>query len=269
MERHILSYQTELELFKTEDFSSLYEINHTLGSGHFGQVYAGIHKASRVPCAIKAVQIKGAKSSDSSLRYLKVEYKIAKTISHPHIVRVYGTLSDKENVYIIMELMKGGHLGSRLRGPNHTKRGLSEDVVVSVAYQLLLATNFLHQIGIIHRDIKPANILCEDFTDLPRSQLQVKLADFGIAKFFKPGSKISGGAGTPYYQAPEQHKNEKFNEKVDVWALGVVIFELLTAQMPFGDNPDPQLDKKQRRKRAIEEIVSGVVPLDMLAGFSE
>ena len=91
----------------------------------------------------------------------------------------------------------------------------------------------MHGLGILHRDIKPDNVLCEDFTDLPREQIQVKLADFGLAIKTQPEDKIRMMAGTPKYLAPEIVRGRAYDAKVDVWSLGVLTFKMLSGVNPF------------------------------------
>ena len=118
----------------------------------------------------------------------KNEFEIVEQIAHPHIVRVYELLEDDYSFYIVMELMSGGSLSNRIR--DAPGGYLTEAQSVGIIHQLLLALNFMHGLGIMHRDIKPDNVLCEDFSDLPRDQIQVKLADFGLAIKQQPGEKI-------------------------------------------------------------------------------
>ena len=130
---------------------------------------------------------------------LKNETNILKKISYPHIIRVYDMIEDEANVYIIMEILRGGNLEDRM----FRSKGMSEDQAVSVTYQILLALNFMHQLDIIHKDIKPKNILCEDKLDMSRDQIHVKICDFGLASYVKTGQKGKGDAGTRPYLAPE------------------------------------------------------------------
>ena len=94
-------------------------------------------------------------------------------------------------------------------------------------HQILLALNFMHGKNIMHRDLKPENILCEDFLDADIDELHVKIADFGLATRYEPEVMRFDGCGSLEFQSPEMCRNDAYNEKVDIWAVGVMTYLML------------------------------------------
>lgn len=111
--------------------------------------------------------------------------------------------------------------------------GFTETTVASVVHQILLALNFMHSKSIMHRDIKLENILCEDSVDLAPDDIQIKLTDFGFATRYNPNKKEKLSLGSPLYMAPELCDKMPYDEKVDVWAVGVVAYMLICGKPPF------------------------------------
>eukprot|EP00300_Choanocystis_sp_HF-7_P009333 c16376_g1_i3.p1 GENE.c16376_g1_i3~~c16376_g1_i3.p1 ORF type:complete len:277 (+),score=71.99 c16376_g1_i3:3-833(+) len=144
---------------------------------------------------------------------------------HPNIVQFIEVVRTPQYFCIVTELMKGGELLDRII----EMQRLSEEVTRDITKQLLEAVGTLHEEHVMHRDLKPENILL--VSSNPAAPIQIKVADFGFAvATFTPQTER---CGTPQYSAPEVLKGELYNEKADIWSLGVVVYVLLTGCAPF------------------------------------
>ena len=204
----------------------------TLGMG----TYAYVRKA-RCRSSNQIVAIKVSRGSTSSAM-LKSEYDILKQVSHPCIPRVFKFAEDasKHESYIIMEYFEGVTLDTRIADSGV----MTEDQSKAVVSQLLSAVQYLHSFGVAHRDIKPENVLINDDNE-------VKLIDFNISKHFDRDAAdkkfkcvFYTQISSPLYSAPELKTQLGYNESVDVWGVGTVIFTLL-----FGTFASHSLNKEK------------------------
>lgn len=156
----------------------------------------------------------------------KNEFIVLEETVHPHITRVFELMEDNRSYYIVMELISGGNLFDKIHSMHH----FSEDKAASIIKQLCLALNYMHGLSIMHRDLKPENILCEQSDD---GEIIIKLTDFGFATYFDPDQPQTLSLGSPLYMSPELCLNESYDNKVDVWATGVLTYALLTGRAPF------------------------------------
>ncbi len=204
-----------------------------IGTGGTGAVYEAEHLAIGRLVAVKVLQDRHAKDR-AAVERLKHEARVAGTLGHPNICAIYdmGRLDDG-NPYIVMERLHGETLAQRIK----RKGALPVPDVIDVMLQVLSALVAAHRKGIVHRDLKPDNIFLshrEGMRPVP------KLLDFGISKSESIDDSISDikglntPLGTPYYLAPEQARGERqLDLRVDVWAAGVVLYEMLTGKRPF------------------------------------
>lgn len=213
-----------------------YEILERIGIGGMGFVYRGRHTTFNELCAIKIVNDVIAGDTNFLQRF-QTEAVVARKLRHPNAVRVddYDYTEDGRP-FIVMELVDGKNVGEMLeeQGPFPVGRA------VRIARQVAEALGYAHNLGIVHRDIKPGNILLA--TD-ERGQDVAKVLDFGIAKLreafegAKPGMTMTGMVvGTPLYMSPEQFMGKKGGEidgRTDLYSLGVVLYQMVTAQLPF------------------------------------
>jgi serine/threonine-protein kinase len=208
-----------------------YRIEALLGEGGMGAVYLGVHPLIGKRVAVK-VLLEALAQDPSVVERFFHEARAVNDIQHPNIVDVvdFGRtrVNGSDLVYLIMEFLDGESLGARLR------RGLDPALAVRVLRQCCSALEASHRKGIIHRDLKPDNIfLVRNGVD----DAQVKILDFGIAKVANPGGhKTRTGTvmGTPAYMSPEQCEGRGLiDARSDIYALGVVMYELLTGHVPF------------------------------------
>jgi len=179
--------------------------------------------------AIKIVERKRQLHEDFALE--PAEAEILKQVAHPNIVKLIDLISTEACVYLVMELVLGGHLQARLKA-----HGAYDEARARVLIrQVVAAVRHLHERNIIHRDIKPENILFASDSD---TILEVKLTDFGLSTM-KEG-RLTTRCGTPSYCAPELLSGEGYGKAVDIWSLGVLTYVVLTGQLPFigRDRPD-------------------------------
>lgn len=156
------------------------------------------------------------------------EVEIMKEIDHPHIVKIYEYFETDYHIFIVMELLENGDLFERIQKEDY----FSEMAAKKIIKTLLEAVNYLHKKNIVHRDLKPENIL---FT----KNDVLKIADFGTSKF-KKKKKMRNTHGTPYYIAPEVI-NGNYNEKCDIWSIGVILYILLSGYPPFNGSDDEEI----------------------------
>ena len=207
-----------------------YQIVGALGEGGIGTVLVAEHVELRRRVALKVLQDPIGDDPTMRKRFER-EARTLAAMQHPHIVAIidYGIWSGMP--YLVMELLEGRTLGDLL----HEEGSLPQARALAIAHQMLRALGYAHSQGVIHRDLKPANVFLQA---LPDQQDHVKLLDFGFAKFFGSAvsSMVTGDGmvvGTPSYMAPEQATSGPLDQRVDVYAAGTVIFEMLAGRRPF------------------------------------
>src|SRR5262245_24662469 len=203
-----------------------YRIDTLLGRGGMGTVYRAHDLRLRRDVAIKVVEGQGL-DSDARRRLLH-EARTAATLNHPHIVAVHDAGEAGEQPFVVMELVGGGSL----RG--HPPLRFSQ--VLSIGRQLCEALEHAHEKGIVHRDLKPENVLLSEDGDAP----EVKLADLGLAFIRRDTRMTQSGMllGTAAYMAPEQAMGTPLDGRADLYALGALLYELVTGRPPFpGEDP--------------------------------
>ena len=206
---------------KITDFTLIKE----LGTGSFGRVLLVQHKITQAQYAIKAID-KRTQANIQERIYFRREIEIMYRIHHPNVVKLFGHFEDNTYCYFIMEYIEGGNIYSYV--PKNGIRSISTQQVASVIKDVISATYFLHHMNppIIHRDIKPENVLLG-------SGMKAKLTDFGWSNYMNGEYKRTTVCGTPIYLAPEMINNTGHDEKVDIWCIGVLLFELMTGIQPW------------------------------------
>lgn len=212
-----------------------YRVEGLLGTGAMGEVYRAYDPIIDRPVAIKVVRTELAAGSGSEqwLQRFRREARAAGRRFHPNIVAILDFGEDDGMPFLAMEYVDGRSLDAILKtsGPLDPARS------VAVITQVLSALGFAHQNGIVHRDVKPSNIMV-------LNSGEVKVADFGIARIDASEFTIVGDLlGTPAYMAPEQFAGAPVDKRTDLFAAGVILFEMLTGVKPF-------------RGKSITEIIS-------------
>jgi serine/threonine protein kinase len=219
-----------------------YQIQDRIGVGGMGVVYRAKHLTFNEVCAIKIVS--DAIAGDANfLQRFQTEAVVTRKLRHPNAVRVDDfDYTEDGRPYIVMELVEGKNIGEILHaeGPFRVSRALR------IATQAASALGIAHKLGVVHRDIKPANIL---LAKDDQGQEIAKVLDFGIAKLREVAGEAQSGmtmtgmvVGTPLYMSPEQFMGKKaageIDGRTDIYSLGVVLYQMVTAQLPFeGDTP--------------------------------
>ncbi len=200
-----------------------YEIRRLLGSGGYAHVYAAWDRTLRRELAIKV--LRGERISESVLRRLRREVLVAQKTRHPNLLRIYDFGQTGEHVFITMELVRGSSLVERI-----SAAPLEIEDSIRIARDLLDALHELHVSGIVHRDIKPGNILIDEAG-------AVRLADFGLVREIESdetrATATDAVLGTLRFVSPEQALGLEIDGRSDLYALGIVLYEMLTQRGPF------------------------------------
>ena len=203
-----------------------------LGSGAFGEVWLVHHKDLERDFAMKIIKKRKNKSSDD--KEIINEISILKKLDHPKILKIVDFYSTPKKYYIITEYCPEGELFNEIIKVGKFDEGQAAFII----NQILKAVSYCHKMNIIHRDIKPENIM---ITNREKNGcLQVKLIDFGTAKIFERGRQENKYVGSSYYMAPEILKRQ-YDEKCDLWSIGVILYILLTGRPPFDGNDDEEI----------------------------
>ena len=204
-------------------FAERYKILEELGKGGMGEVYRVKDEKLDEEMALKVVKPEVAAHKGAIERF-KNELKLSRKITHRHVCRMYDLNEEEETPYITMEYVRGEDLKSSIRKKGKYK----ENEVIPVAKQVCEGLNEAHELGVVHRDLKPQNIMLDE-------KGKAKVMDFGIARLVEaPGVTQSGVIiGTPDYMSPEQAEGEEADHISDIYALGVILYEMVTGSVPF------------------------------------
>ena len=219
-----------------------YKVLQQLGEGSFGKAFLCKKESDGSLCVIKQVLIEGMdqKEKDDVLN----ESNILAKLDHPNIIKFYDVFESKKPkhmINIVTEYADGGDLSEKIKERKNKNNNFTESEILDYFTQICLAIRHIHKKKIIHRDLKSGNIF------LMKNGF-VKLGDFGIAKGFqKTMDKAKTMVGTPYYLSPEILENKPYDSKSDIWALGVLLYEMMTFKMPFNANSLPMLSVKIMR----------------------
>jgi len=212
-----------IQRWRYEGPASFETLGDPIGNGSYGEVTKVRHKKSGETYAMKAVP-KQKIRDQGMLAYLMREIRTQMQLTHPCIVQLHYYFEDEHHVLLLLEYASGGSLFSLLRQRQQLPEGEAARYYVDVAMALM----HLHKYGIVHRDLKPENILM--CGDPPKA----KLADFGwCAELSRDGAPRNTFCGTWDYLSPEMVQSEPHDNRVDIWATGVLLFEMLTGRAPF------------------------------------
>eukprot|EP00826_Nyctotherus_ovalis_P024939 TRINITY_DN1924_c0_g1_i7.p1 TRINITY_DN1924_c0_g1~~TRINITY_DN1924_c0_g1_i7.p1 ORF type:complete len:720 (+),score=256.08 TRINITY_DN1924_c0_g1_i7:160-2319(+) len=205
--------------------------NANIGSGGFAQVYKVRHKVSRNVYALKIVS-KQKIFEEDLCEQIALEIRIMYSLDHEHIVKLCNHFEDNEYCYLVLEYVPCGNLYNKLK---HVGRFLETDAAQYLR-EVISAVEYLHSLNppIIHRDIKPENILLS-------AKESAKVCDFGWSNFFNSKLVRKTYCGTPIYLSPEMIKQKGHDQRLDIWNLGVLLFEMLTGEPPFSGKDQVEL----------------------------
>lgn len=206
-----------------------YLVQSVLGEGGMAVVYKAHHVQMERTVVIKVMQ-GWLLSNKNSVERFERECKLTAKLNHPNIVSVFdvGSIGGKEP-YLVMEYIKGEALADKI----HNTGALPPATTANIIIQMTRGLQEAHSIGIIHRDLKPDNVLLQHKSDRPD---WVKIVDFGISNLVQGSKKLTKTGrmvGTPEYIAPEQLKDRPIDIRTDLYALGIMMFEMLTGKVPF------------------------------------
>jgi calcium-dependent protein kinase len=221
-----------------------------LGNGFFGEVRKVTHRVTGVSYAAKRLDIRPLHNDDSNnekYQSLKDEVFIMSKLDHPNIVRLEEVYEAQGYLYLIEELCTGGDVFDKLDEQPHCR--FTEVQCAQLVKQMLDSVRYLHSKNIVHRDLKLENFLFSS----KQAGSELKLIDFGLSKHFLHGQVLTDVKGTPYTVAPEVIRGS-YDEKCDLWSVGVLTYLLLCGETPFGG------EDEENKILVGQRILSGPIP---------
>ncbi|XP_055969289.1 serine/threonine-protein kinase H2 [Sorex fumeus] len=213
---------------------SRYDIKALIGTGSFSKVLRVEQKTTKKPFAIKVMETRAKEGREAC----DAELSVLRRVSHRYVVQLTEIFEAQDRVYMVMELATGGELFDRLL----TQGSFTEQDAVRILQMVADGVQYLHALRITHRDLKPENLLYYH----PGAESKILITDFGLAH---SGNKSGDWTmrtlcGTPHYIAPEVLRRQPYTSAVDMWALGVITYVLLSGFLPFDDENHTRLYRK-------------------------
>ncbi|XP_013777029.1 serine/threonine-protein kinase H1 homolog [Limulus polyphemus] len=203
-----------------------YNIKAVIGKGSFSRVIRVEHRITKQPYAIKLIEAPEGKE------VFEAELSVLRRVNHPNVIRLVEVFESNDKIYMVMELATGGNLLDRIEAHGY----FVESDAIQVLKMMLCGVSYLHSLGITHRDLKPDNLLYYH----PGNDSRIMITDFGFASTRKPNGNVfmHTVCGTPQYIAPEIVSRQPYTCAVDMWAVGVITFILLSGTFPFDAKQD-------------------------------
>ena len=214
-----------------------YECTKQLGKGGYGKVFEVRNKTTGDLFACKKL----SKLNIDNLEKFKREIDILMKLDHPNIIKLYEIFDAPNSLYLIMEECRGGELFDKISEYIEKNENYSEKDTANIMIQVMSAIEYCHNNGICHRDLKPENLLFLKKGDEKDNPL--KVIDFGLSKTLNKNQKLSTKVGTPYYISPEILEGN-YTQKCDIWSAGVILYTLLSGELPFIGRNDTEIYKK-------------------------
>jgi len=217
-----------------------YRIGELLGSGAMGNVYSAEDTLLKRSVALKQLSPQLSGNEDIIARFRQEALALAR-LSHHNIVQVYDFIEGEGFFWIVIERVTGGELEDRLQAPE----AIEQQAALRLTLQMAEALAYAHKQGVIHRDFKPANVLLSSNGD-------VKITDFGIAKLAQSSlhTQLNTVMGTPSHMSPEQANGDDTDQRTDIYALGIILYQLLCAELPFKGDTKSVIAQHLTRKPA-------------------
>ena len=239
-----------------EKIKKNYKLNAKIGEGGFGKVFIGKDKLGK-KYAIKRLP----KKKFLKGRFQPNEIKMVKRLNHKNILSIKEVYEDMHKISLVMEYCEGGDLFDFITKSPEGK--LDDKTTIDIITQILDAVNYLHnEVKICHRDLKPENCL---FKANNAKKPLIKIIDFGTCHFIDKNNKITGKVGTLKYMAPEIFTKPFYNEKVDIWSVGIILYNMITGREPFA------LDTKEYKAHQVSnhEINFDLIKNDDIREFCQ
>lgn len=253
-----------------------YPVIRKLGEGATSVVYLCEDPFNKRQVAVKRVNPEDLQDAERGHLYKKLfiaEASLAGKLVHPHIATIYDAVTEEDEKYIVMEFVEGTTL-EKYCAPDAL---LPIKTVVEIIFKCTRALEFAHKVGVTHRDIKPANIMMVQGDDH-----DVKITDFGAAISTSSNTTQVAGIGSPAYMSPQQVKEHPLDHRTDIYSLGVVMYQMLTGQLPFqasnnfsmiyqivNTEPSPPAALRPELPRSIDYIVRKAMHKDIDERYQE
>ena len=253
-----------------------YRVVRKLGEGATSEVFLCEDPFNNRQVAIKRVHPEALKDPESGHLFKKLfiaEASLAGKLIHPHIASIFDAVTEEEEKYIVMEFVEG----STLEKFCHADGLLPIQTVVEIIFKCTRALDFAHKVGVTHRDIKPANIMVVGDSDF-----DIKVTDFGAAISTSSNTTQVAGIGSPAYMSPQQVKEHPLDHRTDIYSLGVVMYQMLTGQLPFqasnnfsmiyqivNTEPLPPSSLRNEIPRSVDSIVKKAMAKDLEDRYTE
>ncbi|KAM9289011.1 SNF-related serine/threonine-protein kinase-like [Morus bassanus] len=210
--------------------AGLYDLERTLGKGHFAVVKLARHVFTGQRVAVKVID--KSKLAGEAAGQLLQEVRCMKLVQHPNVVRLYEVIDTHAKLYLILELGDGGDMFDHIM---RHEGGLAETRAKHYFAQIVHAISYCHKLHVVHRDLKPENVV------FFQEQGVVKLTDFGFSNHFQPGKMLTTSCGSLAYSAPEILLGDEYDAPaVDIWSLGVILYMLVCGHPPFQEANDSE-----------------------------
>lgn len=208
-----------------------YNLTAKIGGGTTSTVWKAEHRTTGQVVALKQVRL--SKLTRRLKSSLDCELNFLSSVNHPNIVRLLDVFQTEDCIFLVLEFCAGGNLSSYIQLHGRVQEQIAREFML----QLGAGMKVLNSHHVVHRDLKPENVLLSS----PESDAVLKIADFGLSRMMHPNDHVETVCGSPLYMAPEVLQFQEYDDKVDMWSIGVILFELLHGYPPFCGRTNVQL----------------------------